>query len=342
MKKFKFDFKPSVSLFVLAFAVIIFALMCLSAYNTGKESNFGLNEFTERTYEYGEIQSEKIIDSAVQDLTVNWHRGDVQIVKRAGTTTRIYEKASAKLNEKSHMNVTLEGTEVVVSWSEEGAGLSKELGKCLVIELPLDKTLYSLTVNAGDSSVYLDGPDAYELSATTGIGSIQFKKIEGDEAYFKTSAGAVIGENCDFESLKIRSTDGQIMLNGFNAYDLDVFSGTGEINFKGDFASLNAKTYSSNITAGTTYKPKDINVSSTSGDIILNLPANISAKGEYNTVSGKFVTDFTFKDKGENVIAISSEENELNLTTTSGNITLNKGEKSVDNVFFREVLGEDD
>ena len=89
MKKFKFDFKPSVSLFVLAFAVIIFALMCINAYNTGKESNYGLNEFTERTYEYGEIQSEKIIESTVQNLTVNWHRGDVQIVKRAGTTTRI-------------------------------------------------------------------------------------------------------------------------------------------------------------------------------------------------------------------------------------------------------------
>ena len=70
-------------------------------------------------------------------------------------------------------------------------------------------------------------------------------------------------------------------------------------------------------------------------------PANISAKGEYNTVSGEFVTDFTFKDKGENVIAISSEENELNLTTTSGNITLNMGEKSVENLYFKKVLGED-
>ena len=342
MRKFKFNFKPSISLFVTIGAVVIFALMCISAYNVGKESDYGLNEFAERTYQYGEIQSEKIIESLVQDVTVNWHRGEVQIVKRAGTSTRIYEKASQKLSEDSHMNVTLEGTEVTINWNEEGAGLNKELGKCLVIELPIDNTLYSLTINAGNSNVYLDGCDSYDLSANTGYGSIQFKKIESEEVYLKTINGDVIGETCDFESLKVRSTDGQIMLNKFNVYDLDLFTGTGEINFKGDFASLKAKSYSGNITAGTTYKPKDINVSTTSGNIVLDLPANISFKGEYTTVSGEFVTDFTFKDKGENILAISSEENELNLATSSGNITLNKGEKSVENQFFKKVLGEDE
>ncbi|MBE6731855.1 MAG: DUF4097 domain-containing protein [Ruminococcaceae bacterium] len=342
MKKIKFNFKPSVSLFVLLFAVIIFSLMCLSAYNMGKESSFGLNEFAERTYEYGDTQSVKIIDSLVEDITVNWHRGDVQIIKRAGTSTRIYEKASEELGEDQHMSVTVEGTEVTVNWNEDGAGLNKELGKCLVIEVPLEKTLYSLTVNAGNSGVYLDGCDSYDLSVNTGYGNVQFKKIESEEVYFKTVKGAVIGENCDFESLKVRSTDGRIKLNGCNVYGLDLYSGTGEISFEGDFASLKAKTFSGNISAETTYKPKDINVSTTNGNILLDLPSNISAKGEYKTVSGEFITDFTFKDKGENIIAISSEENELNLASSSGNITLNKGEKSVENTYFKKVLGKDE
>lgn len=340
MKKFKF--KISLPFIIKSIAVISLLLIVFTAYSYGKKAGFGSEVFIKRNYEYTEKGGEKIINSLVEDITVNWNCGDIEIKERIGTTVNVYEISSEKLGEKEFMKTTLEGTELTIEWNEEGKSASKNLGKKLVIELPYGAKLDSLTVRGGDSDIVLNKITSYDISVSTGLGTVVFGKVEAGDASFTASNGGVKGENSKFENLKVRSTEGDIILENFNAYSLNTFTSEGKTLFTGDFCELKAKSFRGDITMETKYRPKDINVSSTYGNIELFLPSNLSAKGEYKTIGGNFVTDYKFKTEEPGVIKLNAEEYELNLISTNGNITMKSGERGIPNAYFSKLLGEDE
>ena len=336
----KIEFKISVSFIIKAIAFVLFALICITAYSYGKESGFGTDIFVSRSYEYTESGNAKIIETAVEDITVNWYNGEVVIKYKSSPGVKIYETSNLELKDEEVFFTTLDSTELIIDWNEEGAALSAELGKRLTIELPVSGDIDSITVNGVNSDIIVEKLISDYINLNTGKGNITFANVNSEEATVKTSSGKIYGKNSKLEYIKVRSTDGSVDLLGFSAYTLDMFSGSGDLKFTGDFCELSAKTYSGNIEAETSYKPHDINISSTSGNIDLSLPSNISAYGEYKTESGKFETNFVFKSDEEGIIEVNAEEHDLYLTTSSGNIKLNKGNKSSENYYFKELLDD--
>lgn len=337
-----FEFKLSLPFIIKSVAVILFLLICLTAFNHGKAEGFGFDVFVNREYEYGSTVSERVISTKVYDVTVNWQCGDIEIYQVAAASIKVYESASKDIDSDMYMDITVDGSELVINWSENGTGISKELGKKLVIELPFGYELDSLTINGGDSNIDIRKLYSDAVNLYTAYGKIKFDRIESEKGFIKASYGGIKGSSSKFESLTLRANEGDLNLKDSDVYTLNLFTASGETVFTGDFCELSAKSYSGSITAETKYRPHNINVSSTSGNIELSLPSNLSALGEYKTVSGKFITDYKFKSEEEGVIELNAEEYELNLTTTSGNITLNKGEKARQNNYFSELLGEDE
>ena len=337
-----FEFKLSLPFIIKSVAVILFLLICLTAFNHGKAEGFGFDSFVNRDYEYGTTVSERVISGEVDEITVNWQCGDIEIYQVAAVNVKVYESASKEIDSDMFMDITLDSGELIVNWSENGVGASKELGKKLVIELPFGYELDSVTINGGDSNIDVKKLVSDAVTLYTAYGKISFDRVEGDEGFVKASYGGIKGSSSKFESLTLRANEGDLSLKDSDVYTLNLFTASGNTLFDGDFCELTAKSYSGNITAETKYRPHDVNVSSTSGNIVLSLPSNLSAFGEYKTVSGEFVTDYEFKSEEEGIIELNAEEYELNLTTTSGNITLNKGERGRQNSYFSKLLGEDE
>ena len=106
-----------------------------------------------------------------------------------------------------------------------------------------------------------------------------------------------------------------------------VSSTSGAIEFKGSFKNILAKSVSGRIDAVTLSLVEKVKLEGVSGSVSLTVPEDVTANVKFGSVSGKFSSTLNSGAKGEKSgeFSIGNSENQIDLSTTSGSISLGAG-----------------
>lgn len=279
---------------IIGFALIgliIVAIFALPYLRFGRLRLFGFFEGAS-TGSYQLVQEQEIPADGVRDIEVIWGSGDAAIVPGSGDVFVVREEARPNLGGKMPQQawIRAENGCLKVRWNENGSTSTESTAvsgpndggenRRITIEVPAaaqDK-LGSIVLN-GTSGTYQLGRlncDAVEADFTSG--ELRCVGTAAGRASFSFTSGGVITQEFSAGVLDMSLTSGDAALAGIvrDAARIDLTSGDVETSFTG--------------------LPTTLDVSFTTGDVTLNLPAQAGFTAQVNTTTGDVTSDFAQGD----------------------------------------------
>lgn len=132
-----------------------------------------------------------------------------------------------------------------------------------------------------------------------------------------------------YRRISLTSSSGKAESEPISCETLEIATRSGDITLLGADDRAKIKTESGNIRVGISALGGNMEISGGSGDVYLNLSQRLSVCMEFATEKGcctaqGFSEDYE-KRRGDAVIIQNGGENLLKITTTTGNLTVNKG-----------------
>lgn len=275
-------------------ALLIVMLICAIAvpiyisFDGGKMSSgpdsFSYRYAGESSYLVGEAE---IPSNGIEKLDIDWISGNVSIVPYDGDTVKVDE--ADRENEEYKLRYKTTGGTLTVKACKSSVftGLSgDELDKELTIYLPknIAENLKSVKVNGISADFRMEGLKTNNITAETISGILSFCNTQ-----------------CAIK-LKAETVSGEIGANETVAPRLIANTVSGNCNMSGDFNEIDGETVSGEMHLVSKNAVRDIDVSSVSGKITLNLPETDGFKVSVDTKCGKFQSDFEMTAQGNKYI----------------------------------------
>lgn len=246
---------------------------------------FGINWKKLNTYNIDEEKTEDI--NGVKSIEVISSFVDVKLVSEDRDDVRIHYHGSMRANVKPELEVEKIGSKLEIKLTtNKNSHTVTESNVILEVILP---HAYKEDINIATSSgdIYGLAISGKYLDLTSSSGDISFNKIEGDRVSITTSSGDVTTKEISGD-LDITSSSGDIVITVDNkTKNVNISTSSGDVDvFVGLGASL--------IVSGTT----------SSGDVRSNTPISV-----HQDRTGRF--DFTIGDG----------KNNMKITTSSGDVT---------------------
>ncbi len=209
-------------------------------------------------------------------------------------------------------------------------------------ELSLDGEL-KLTSTSGDIYIYSQNVRAKKSNVSSTSGEIHLSTLETDEVCASTSSGDIWIEKADAPvtcsstsgeitvcggtgDREISSTSGDVWVKELSG-SVSVSTSSGGIDISGDRGCGNMESTSGDVCLSLVELSGDIFVSTTSGEVTMELPKEASLKFEAGTTSGEINTFFDdalkFSKRGNHAEGtVGSGERTVEITTTSGDVRI--------------------
>ncbi|MDR3668238.1 MAG: DUF4097 family beta strand repeat-containing protein [Ignavibacteriaceae bacterium] len=191
-------------------------------------------------------------------------------------------------------------------------------------EIKVPKNFNPETYTSG-GNIKLEGLIGNSILKTSG-GNIYVKDSRGN-VRTNTSGGEIRIENVS-GNIKLSTSGGNIAATNFTG-DFDGRTSGGNIKITGIDSKIYAETSGGNIKLDYNGANKGIELSTSGGDIAMNLPADFDAAARLSTSGGRISCDF----RGNNAVKISSSKFEADINkggkplyakTSGGNIEVSK------------------
>lgn len=178
---------------------------------------------------------------------------------------------------------------------------------------------YPGTINIGlinlsqlNLDIYIPSDYSGELIVNTISGNMYIKKSNPSFIDFQSTSGALFAESVDTEQFKIKTTSGKIdIYDASGIIDIDTISGDIEASLNNIAGDLKAKTIS--------------------GEVMVGLPEESQFIFDLQSISGDIANEFgaevSFADSGNIEGSVGNGDFKIEISTTSGNITIMKGEE---------------
>lgn len=184
--------------------------------------------------------------------------------------------------------------------------------------------------SSGDISIEGKAPLAGPVRLTTSSGDAEISGGVG-ELIMHSSSGDLQVDRTALGRLEFESSSGDVRVRSGCGNAL-VDTSSGEVRLHDLEGSLSADTSSGDVVVSWTSVPGGgVRVSSTSGDVDLELPANVTLRGDVATSSGELRSDFpaTSERRGRRLtLNGGSGAIEVEIRTTSGDVHLRQGDET--------------
>ena len=306
----------------------------------GINQGFGFEVFSkEKALENLDYSREYIQDTDnIGSLKVYWVAGDVIIKKGDSKKIKITEYSASEITEENELSLSVSGIMLNVSWNDTrliyvDTVVPEPNRKNLVIEVPKEMSIDKITVNGVQSSVTIDSLTTDESIAIKTSSDIRIDGCKSKSISLNTQYGEISCTGISANTLDISGENSGVDLTDAIAYNTNIKNITGDVTFTGEFNNLSFISNKGSITALTKVQTENIRISTASGTVELTTPSDATANVSYSTMTGSFVTDYSDLPKSgkSGQFSIGEEQNgnivrAFSLTTTSGSITLNKGD----------------
>lgn len=146
-----------------------------------------------------------------------------------------------------------------------------------------------------------------------------------------------IPENKEIEEFQFNNVSSNIDFNNVSIEDLELNNVSGNVNINNSsFNTFEFSSVSGNLIMTTNNIPKKIEINQVSGSTIVSL--NPEIKGftvNFDTISGKFFTDFDMQYINNKYMYMDYSVLEIKVTSESGNVTITKTYSQIKKLFYK-------
>ncbi len=221
-------------------------------------------------------------------LDIDWVSGDLEISYGEADGVSFFETSSKDLSAKESLHYWLDGTVLRIRYAQSRRGFTfKEPEKSLKVVLPADWALQKLEIESVSADIHLVDVHA---------NYVELESVSGE-------IGGVLDGTT--QELSIESVSGDVDLYAGQVKHLSVDSVSGDIDLEffqtPDFAEMET----------------------TSGDITLRFEGEADFSLEFETVSGKFVSEYATTQNGDTYVC-GSGANSYEVETVSGDLHIDR------------------
>ena len=258
-------------------------------------------------------------------LTVKASAADITV--KTADNSEVYVKVLGNKRAEEKMEFSFDngsdGVTVTAKRKDHGGWFHFGSGIALRIEVVVPKS-YNVNLSSSGGDLVIGNVNGQMRLSTSG-GDVSAKNTTGDLSV--STSGGDISVRSNKGSAKLGTSGGDIVCSDFNG-SLDAHSSGGDIQLNGGNGEVKASTSGGEITLNYSGENKGINLRSSGGDIVINLPSDFNAQAKLYTSGGTIDCGF----KGNNAVRISSNKYEADFNkggnllyakTSGGDITVN-------------------
>ncbi len=286
------------------------------------------------------------ISAPVSNLDVDWTAGKVILEYHGGNAVELRESSDKAISEDMKMRWWMDGDTLRVRYAKSGLRLNWNLTKELTIRIPKNTAFRDVKICATSAGLMIPALKADTLTLSTTSGAIQAAAEAGrvtadatsgalnlqlsghaDEVHAHTTSGALSVEADDAEALKASSTSGTIHLQGDRVKQCEANATSGKVTvWLNEADRVETGSTSGSVTVRLA-KFSLLKANTTSGQISAVLPEQPGFTARLSSVSGRIDYDMPLshpEDRKEDAYICGDGSAEVELGSTSGNITLNR------------------
>lgn len=343
--------KKSVVVTITALAVVFVILGGILISGLCGGNIFGIPFVITTNNDYQLNKSYEIDTKDINKLDINWTSGAVEICASNSDKIVLEEYSHTELKDNQRLKYSVENKTLKVTNGNSGfqflffnfGSADKKLtltvpSSCLeqLEQLKVDATSADISMDttklSEDENTRLFTAENAKVSLNSVSGNITVvQRVESKSFNAGTTSGDIKVENCSFQSAKLGSVSGNLNLSlgTQTANSVEMGTTSGNIEFNGGVSQqLKTNSVSGNITANLKAVPDSIAGNTTSGYITLALPTDKGFTIKHNSTSGNFNSNLALERDDNTYIFINGSNggSNIELTTISGNVTVNKAE----------------
>ena len=309
-----------------------------------------LSGCTESTYEYPDAYSvggAELTGDAVtgiKHIVIDWIAGRVELTIGEGETLSISESYPDELPEDYRLRYLVTDGILYIRHSAPVFRLmSVTAGKELTVRLPASLSLERVDITTSSADVSLGPVQADALNVDTSSGSVdtdagsRFTSMivstssgdihanaedHVDTLQLSTSSGKIYADVDTLGTGTVSSTSGDTAVSVKQVGQMGIDTSSGKITLTGqDLGRTSISTSSGSVSLTTSVNAADIGISTSSGDVTLNLLADLGFTLTADTSSGDVSYDIPLIKNGD-MYTHGDGACRIFVSTSSGNITL--------------------
>ncbi|BCZ49385.1 hypothetical protein psyc5s11_54520 [Clostridium gelidum] len=279
-------------------------------------------------FSYKEINEEEHFSMEdINEMQVNMTSEPVHIIRTEASNEvkfHLYGKSMQDIKLTSEIN----NKKVVVGAKRNFEGPIPE-DMFLDIYVP-EEYVKNLSIKISSGAVKMDSFDLANFTLNTSSGKLDAKQLNAEKISINSSSGSLNIKKLDAKELEIKGESSVVNIDECIAKDARIETSSGSITLKNSNGNFNIKGKSTKVmVAYKEFKDQNINIETSSGSVILEIPSTAEFLIEATTSSGKFQSDFPINtagntDKKKINGQIGMKNNKVLLQTSSGSIKILK------------------
>jgi lia operon protein LiaG len=318
-----------VLLVVMVASAVLAGILFVAQYGSSGFSIFS----SDASYKNNIDEEKTSAADGIRTLTVKSTSENINIITDDSSEIRAHfygSYASSDNTFKPKLVMEKDGDNLVVRIDNESKMMVLSFSSNLKLDVYVPKA-YDKNLDITSTSGEVSSDDALKLNRVlvkTTSGNIAVKSIDAANAVLKSTSGEIYVEG-NFGDLDIDSTSGNIVSENLTVASAKINSTSGEIKLKGSIDGIKAGSTSGTIIIDTDRLTKDMTVSTTSGEIVVKLPADADFKLVAKSLSGEIDCAFPVTvtgNKNHNHLegTVGNGSCNVSLSSTSGNINIAK------------------
>lgn len=250
---------------------------------------------------------EETFSKDIDNFSLNWISGEVQVLIGDDASIKVVQTASPDLPERLFFRSKTTSDRLTIDDGRQHQNFNflggKQYATDITVYLP-EKQYRALAIETVSADTLLETFSAKSLTFSSVSGNMDFSG--------------------SFEKIDLDTVSGKITGSDLTAEELESNTVSGDIRCEGSFGSFEGDTTSGNLTMVSSICPKEITLSTISGNCNLSIPENDGFTLSFDKVSGDFKSDFAYQIQSKDNFVYKDGSADFSVDTVSGDCTLSK------------------
>lgn len=320
--------KKGALLLAIVLATSFIMTGCMWTSNPLSLRNWSFNPFrflTSRTHMVNDSETFSI--NNVNDLVVDVLVKELRIIETSDSQATVDLKGSINASFSPELIVEQSGKTITIRSHKRSLTNTNVYKNELIMTVSLPAG-YSNNLKGSTVSgvINMNGFTLNNLELSNVSGAIDLGKSTANNTKMSTVSGAITVNGIQSNQVDLSTVSGKISVGDISSDAISVKSVSGAIDIYGEINTFTARTTSGKITTRIENLNGDIDITTVSGAVELDVPEDSSYRLNFSTVSGGFEPSSgleIIKIKNNDVTAVKGNgTNSVKISTTSGKLTI--------------------